>query len=227
MTKTLCIDKLPTMTHHLEHTHPPSAVGNTLHSARLYDAFVGVYTLGREKRLRNRTLDAAGLAPGERVLDVCCGTGTLTLAARARVGANGSVHGVDASPEMIARATAKAADSDVHFQIAQAQALPFPEGSFDVVLCSLGFHHLPEEARDAALAEMRRVLAPGGRVLLVEFTKTRGAWALNPLTWVHLARVGSLVDEARVGLVRAGFDEATTGALGFGGLGYARAQRPS
>ena len=215
------------MTQHLDHTHASPAVGNTLHSARLYDAFVGVYTLGREKRLRNRTLDAAGLASGERVLDVCCGTGTLTLAARARVGANGSVDGVDASPEMIARATKKAADSDVRFQIAQAQSLPFPDGSFDVVLCSLGFHHLPEAARDAALEEMRRVLAPGGRVLLVEFTRSRGVWALNPLTWVHLARMASMLDEARVGLARAGFDEATTGALGFGGLGYARAVRPS
>jgi ubiquinone/menaquinone biosynthesis C-methylase UbiE len=215
------------MTHHEVHTHGSPAVGNTLHSARLYDAFVGVYTLGREKRLRNQTLDAAGLASGERVLDVCCGTGTLTLAALARVGANGSVDGVDASPEMIARATRKAADSNVRFQIAPAQSLPFPEASFDVVLCSLGFHHLPEEARDAALEEMRRVLVPGGRVLLVEFTRTHVAWALNPLAWVHLARGGSMVDEARAGLVRVGFDEPTTGALGFGGLGYTRAVRPS
>lgn len=215
------------MPHHLDHTHGTPAVGHTLHSARLYDAFVGVYTLGREKRLRNRTLDAAGLASGERVLDVCCGTGTLTLAARARVGASGSVDGVDASPEMIARATAKAADSHVRFQVAPAQSLPFPDASFDVVLCSLGFHHLPEEARDAALVEMRRVLAPGGRVLLVEFARTHVAWALNPLAWVHLARGRSMVDEARVGLGRAGFVEATTGALGFGGLGYARAVRPS
>jgi ubiquinone/menaquinone biosynthesis C-methylase UbiE len=185
------------MTHHREHTHGTPAVGHTLHSARLYDAFVGVYTLGRERRLRNRTLDAVVLAPGERVLDICCGTGTLTLAARTRVGASGSVDGVDASPEMIARATAKAADGDVRFQIAQAQSLPFPDGSFDVVLCSLGFHHLPEEARDAALAEMRRVLAPGGRVLLVEFTRSRGVWALNPLAWVHLARSTSMARGVR------------------------------
>lgn len=215
------------MTHEHDHAHGSSAVGHTLHSARLYDAFVAVYMLGREKRLRARTLDAAVLASGERVLDVCCGTGTLTLAARERVGVDGSVDGVDASPEMIARAKQKGADSDVHFQTAQAQSLPFSDGSFDVVLCSLGFHHLPEEARDPALAEMRRVLAPGGRVIVVEFTRSRGVWVLNPLTWVHRAGGRSMVDEARVGLARAGFDEATTGTLGFGGIGYARAVRRS
>src|SRR6516165_1203072 len=78
--------------------------GVTLHSARLYDWMALGYTFGREGHLRERTLDAAGITAGEQVLDVGCGTGTLTLAARKRVGASGSVRGVDASPEMIARA---------------------------------------------------------------------------------------------------------------------------
>jgi ubiquinone/menaquinone biosynthesis C-methylase UbiE len=203
-----------------------SAVGNTLHSARLYDAFVGLYTLGREDRLRARMLDAASLARGERVLDVCCGTGTLTLAARNRVGPSGSVHGVDASPEMIARATDKADGADVAFQVAPAQSLPFPDGSFDVVLCSLGFHHLPEAARDAALAEMHRVLAPGGRAVIVEFLRNRSLLTLSsPVEWAHLIRSRDVFDAAVAGLARAGFDDVTTDALGFRRMGYARAIR--
>ena len=69
------------------------------------------------------------------------------------------------------------------------------------------------------------VLAPGGRVLVVEFMRSRGVWALNPVSWIHMARGPSMVDEARSGLARAGFVQGTTSTLGFGGLGYARAVR--
>src|SRR5262245_2477770 len=132
-------------------------LGTTLHSPRLYDWMAVGYTFGRETRLRERTLDAARVGSGERVLDVGCGTGTLALAAKRRVGANGSVHGVDASPEMVARARTKSGQHghQISFEVAAAQSLPFPDTSFDVVLCSLALHHLPPDARAAALAEMR------------------------------------------------------------------------
>src|SRR5262249_4450478 len=158
--------------------------GATLHSPRYYDWLAAIYCLGREGRMRERTLEGAGVAPGEHVLDVCCGTGTLAIAAKGRVGASGSVHGIDASEEMIGRARAKSSrrGRPVTFQVATAQSLPFPDATFDVVLCSLALHHLTDDARAAAIAEMRRVVKAGGRVMIVEFGERRGLRAvLHPV----------------------------------------------
>src|ERR687895_1774406 len=98
----------------------PATKGHVMHtSARFYDLMVWVLTLGRERALRERLIELARLAPGESVLDVGCGTGTLAIAAKRRVGAAGTVHGIDASLEMIDRARRKAAKAgaDVAFQI--------------------------------------------------------------------------------------------------------------
>src|SRR5215212_10881478 len=88
----------------------PATKGLVLHShARYYDLLAWTLTLGRERAFRDRLLEVARVQSGEAVLDVGCGTGTLAIAAKRRVGAAGSVHGIDASPEMIARAERKAA----------------------------------------------------------------------------------------------------------------------
>lgn len=109
--------------------------GAVIRWARFYDVLVTVLSFGREARLRAAALDVAGVSGGERVLDVGCGTGTLALAARARVGPEGTVCGVDASAPMVARARAKAKRRglDVAFELATAQALPFADGRFDLV----------------------------------------------------------------------------------------------
>jgi len=203
-------------------------LGTTLHSARLYDWMATAYTLGRESRLRERTLDVAGITANQHVLDVGCGTGTLSLAAKKRVGPNGSVRGVDASPEMIGRASAKAVRRGlaVTFEVAAAQSLPFADGAFDLVLCSLAFHHLPREARAFALAEMRRVLKPGGRALVVEFRRERGISAmLNPVALIHSRRNPRILGEVEDLVRRSGFQNVSTGPLGFGGMGYVLAER--
>lgn len=108
--------------------------------------------------------------PGEAVLDVGCGTGGLAMAARRRVGPTGSVAGIDPSPEMVLRASGKArrARLDIGFKVAAAQALPFEDAAFDVVLCTLVLHQLPHDGLQQCLSEMRRVLKPGGRLLLVD-----------------------------------------------------------
>jgi len=202
--------------------------GVTLHSARLYDWMALGYTFGREGHLRERTLDAAGITAGEQVLDVGCGTGTLTLAAKKRVGADGSVRGVDASPEMIARARSKSERGGVPviFEVAAAQSLPFPDATFDVVLCSLALHHLPEGARATALAEMRRVLKPDGRVLIVEFSRERGASALlNPVALLHALTNPRMLDEATGLVERSGFQHVVSGPLGLAGMGYVLGSR--
>jgi ubiquinone/menaquinone biosynthesis C-methylase UbiE len=190
-----------------------------VHWARRYDLLVSVFTLGREGRLRRLMLDRAQIEPGESVLDVGCGTGTLAIAAVRRVRGTGSVSGIDASPEMISRARAKAARAGVTvtFDVAGAEALPFPDASFDVVLSTVMLHHLRRDARAACMREIRRVLAPGGRVLVVDFgvnTGQRGFFA-------HVHRHGRVHLRDLVALqTDAGITVADSGNLGFGTLLY-------
>jgi ubiquinone/menaquinone biosynthesis C-methylase UbiE len=217
---------LPSETAASRSDHAP---GLTLHSPRFYDWMAAVYCLGREARLREHTLDVARVAASEHVLDVCCGTGTLALAARRRVGADGSVHGIDASPQMIARAATKSArsGSSVHFEVAAAQSLPFPDLTFDVVLCSLALHHLADDARVRAIAEMYRVVKPGGRVLAVEFGKPRGVhMLLHPQALLHARRSRGVVDGAVDTMTLAGLERVVAKPLGFAGLMYVLGQRP-
>jgi ubiquinone/menaquinone biosynthesis C-methylase UbiE len=111
-------------------------------------------------------LSAAALQPGERVLDVACGTGVITRFAAERVGSSGKVVGIDVAPDMIEVARAAAAPSEpaIDWREGDAASLPFPDGSFDVVLSQMGLMLFPD--KPAALAEMRRVLVAGGRVAL-------------------------------------------------------------
>ena len=144
--------------------------GTLIHSPRRYDFWLSLRALGRESALREGLLDLAGIEPGDRVLDVGCGTGTLAIAAKRRVGQTGRVDAVDPSQEMVARARAKArrAGVEIAFHEATAQALPVTDASFDAVLCTLVLHQLPHDGIHAAAAEMKRVLAPGGRLLVAD-----------------------------------------------------------
>ncbi len=145
--------------------------GMVIHRAWLYDLLLKIVSLGRERQFRHRIITAARLKLGQRVLDVGCGTGTLAVAAAEVVGTEGRVHGIDPAPEMIARARAKAAKAAaaVEFEVGVVEALAFPDQSMDVVLSTLMFHHLPDPLKPVGLVEIRRVLAPGGRLLLVDF----------------------------------------------------------
>jgi ubiquinone/menaquinone biosynthesis C-methylase UbiE len=102
----------------------------------------------------------ARLKPGDRVLDVACGTGALTLAAAERVGQHGSIVGLDASPEMLAVARRK--PTRIEWVEGTAEALPLPDQSFDAVVSQFGFMFFQDRA--AALREMMRVLRPAGRL---------------------------------------------------------------
>jgi ubiquinone/menaquinone biosynthesis C-methylase UbiE len=187
----------------------PSSSGLVVHWAARYDLLVTLLTLGRERRFRERLLDLARLEAGESVLDIGCGTGTLAIAARRRVGPSAIVHGIDASPEMIARARRKAtrAGADVVLEVAPAQALPFADARFDVVLSTVMLHHLRRNAREQAVREARRVLRPGGRLLAVDFVKSSG---IGLLALFHRhgrvvpRDVIALVSEARLSVVESG-----------------------
>jgi ubiquinone/menaquinone biosynthesis C-methylase UbiE len=106
----------------------------------------------------------AALRPGERVLDVACGTGIVARLASQRVGATGTVAGLDANPGMLAVArSATPPDSPIEWHEASAEAMPLPDASFDVVLCQMGLEFMPD--KHAALSEMWRVLVRDGRLI--------------------------------------------------------------
>ena len=119
---------------------------------------------------RRWTLDLAAVARGHCVLDVGCGTGTLTMALKAQAGTAGEVHGIDAAPEMIQEADRKAAEKelDIRYHVGLIEDMPFPDGKFDVVLSSLMLHHLPTDLKRRGIAEISRVLKPGGRLVAVD-----------------------------------------------------------
>ena len=175
-------------------------------------------TLGRERRLRERVLGPAQLSAGEAVLDVACGTGTLAIMAQQQAGASGKVAGIDASPEMIARARYKAdrAGLSIQFAAASADALPFADAQFDVVLCTVALHHLRRGTRSAAVAEMGRVLKPGGRVLLVDFVFGPRHTLIGMLHHQHGLRAHELSELAQ----SAGLHPTERGAIGMWDMHY-------
>jgi len=137
--------------------------------APVYDAMNHVMTAGLDRRWRRVAAEAV-VRPGDRVLDACCGTGDFALA-DARAG--GRVTGLDFSDRMLERARAKS--SAVEWIQGDALALPFEDGSFDAATVGFGVRNLEDLER--GLAELRRVLRPGGRLGVLEITRPRGALA--------------------------------------------------
>src|SRR5579859_6286386 len=132
----------------------PRTRGIVIHWARAYDLILRFATGGREQELRQTFVELARLEPGEVVLDVGCGTGTLAMVAKERVGATGRVSGIDASVQMIVRARRKAARRglSLDFQVGVIEQLAFPDHSFDVVLSTMMMHHLPDDLKRQGLA---------------------------------------------------------------------------
>lgn len=148
---------------------PPTG-GIRIRWPRWYDAMNRIHFLGREDQFREWTVDLAGIAAGQAVLDVGCGTGNLTMAAKRRVGDDGEVHGIDAAPEMIQEAQRKATDRGlaIHYQVGLIEGVPLPDDRFDLVLSSLMLHHLPKGLKRRGVAEIARVLKPEGRFVAVD-----------------------------------------------------------
>ena len=159
------------------HSHtnelPAQTEGRLIRWASFYDVFANALSLGQIHRLREVTVELAQIKPGDSVLDVGCGTGSVTIPAKVRAGLSSQVAGIDPAPEMIAKARRKAANRglDIDFRVGVIEALPFPDASFDVVTSSLMMHHLPDDLQVRGLVEIYRVLKPGGRVLIADFMR--------------------------------------------------------
>jgi demethylmenaquinone methyltransferase/2-methoxy-6-polyprenyl-1,4-benzoquinol methylase len=137
-----------------------------------YDALNSVMTAGLHHRWRERAADRAALGPGDSALDVCCGTGDLALELARRVAPGGHVVGCDFSEPMLDLAREKAGEravEGVRFEWADALELPYDGGRFDAVTVGFGVRNLAD--LDRGLAEMARVLTPGGRAVILEITQ--------------------------------------------------------
>lgn len=208
----------------------PETAGNTLHWAGEYDFLSWLMGMGANARNSRMVIELAKVKPGDSVLDVACGTGSLTLTAQSYVGSSGKVYGIDASPEMIEVARKKAAHSapQVAFQIGLAEKLDFQDATFDVVISRLAIHHLPDDLKRKTFAEILRVLKPGGRVLIVDFVQPNNH-LLNHITSLL---VGSHMMQTSAWnlppmLKDAGFVEVTSGPTRSAALGFVSGEKPA
>ena len=137
--------------------------------ARVYDRMNSVMTAGLHHRWRERAADLAGVGPGSRAVDVATGTGDLAIALARRVQPGGEVVGSDFSEGMLALARRKA--PALRWEWANALALPYADGEFDAATVGFGARNFSD--LDKGLAEMARVVRPGGRVVVLEITTPR------------------------------------------------------
>jgi ubiquinone/menaquinone biosynthesis C-methylase UbiE len=124
----------------------------------------------RERHLKEQVIARAELKPGQEMLDIGCGTGTLALMAR-KAHPTVSVVGVDGDPMIlrVARRKVEHTGTAVRFDEAMAYSLPYKASTFDAVVSTLAFHHLTFDQQERTLAEARRVLRPGGRLVVADF----------------------------------------------------------
>ncbi len=138
--------------------------------ASRYDRANHLLSLGIDRGWRRAAVSIAELRPGENVLDCCAGTGDLSIAFAA---AGGDVVGSDFCPEMLAHAVTKSArrDSDTRYVAGDAQSLPFADDSFDLATVAFGIRNVEDPV--AGMREMRRVVKPGGRIVVLEFCRPK------------------------------------------------------
>lgn len=212
--------------------HHPSKTRHDYLPAAGRDAFLPFYDvftrlLGTAK-VHGALVGQAGLAPGHRVLEIGCGTGTLSVRAkRAQPGVE--LIGSDPDPLALARAQRKARGlRGIRFEQGYAQRLPYPDGDFDRVLSALMLHHLDPATKAAAVAEVYRVLRPGGRLHLVDFAaETHG---LHGFLSRRMVKAGHVAEDVAGLLTAAAFDCTELAAVRhpvLGRLAYYRAVRPS
>ncbi len=195
--------------------------GFLIHWSCGYDLFVGPLVRRTDKPI----LALAEIRAGDAVLDVGTGPGFLARTAAGMVGPAGRAVGLDASPEMVDRATqvAKRKGLSATFVLAGAQKMPFDDAEFDAAVSRLAMHHIPT-MRKEAIAEIHRVLRPGGRVVIADLASHSTGGLVHDLVGRAHGRSGQVAGEIE-GLIRAaGFADIETGRLGL--LAYVKAHKP-
>jgi ubiquinone/menaquinone biosynthesis C-methylase UbiE len=200
----------------LLHGDPQSDTdGVTLDHGRGYELLVTLAFGGRRDRVFTRLARTSGARPGDRVLDLGCGTGYLTQRLARAVSPTGTVLGIDASAHAVEHARTLAAEQPgCTFERGIAERIDAPDGSFDVAVSCLMIHHLPEPVRPQAVAEMYRVLRPGGRLMVADFRPPRSRLGRHLVDAATGSAMAGNPIELLEGLVRdARFDEVAAGDL--------------
>jgi ubiquinone/menaquinone biosynthesis C-methylase UbiE len=203
----------------------PETTGITIHWASQYDFFTGLMGLGVNSPNSRMVVEMAKIKPGDKILDVGCGTGNLTLTA----GKFGSAYGIDSSPEMIeiARKKATRSGSATVFDVGLIEKIAFPDSTFDVVISRLVIHHLPDDLKRQGFAEIFRVLKPGGLFFIADFNPPT-----NPiLAHVTSALVGDTMMQSNVRsipamLTEAGFVDVASGPTRSAFLAFVSGKKP-
>jgi demethylmenaquinone methyltransferase/2-methoxy-6-polyprenyl-1,4-benzoquinol methylase/phosphoethanolamine N-methyltransferase len=191
------------MHHQAAEETAPQTAGKTIRWAHWYNLLFA----RKPTREHKQAVRALALQPGEKALDVGCGPGTTAIFMAKEVGAEGEVVGIDASLEMIqvAREKAKKEGSTARFEPAAIEALPFPDETFDAATSTYMLHHLPEDVQAKGLSEVRRVLKPGGRFLIVDFSSESGSFLGHLLSILGHAHGHSSFPGVEAKLRAAGF----------------------
>lgn len=220
--------------------HPSAGSAGHRHDylpAAGHDHFLPFYdllsaALGAPK-LHRTLIGQAGLTAGQRVLEIGCGTGNLCIRVN-RAHPDVELVGTDPDPLALDRARRKTRGRPgIEFEQAYAQKLPYPDASFDRVLSALMLHHMDHDTKVAAVAEVRRVLRPGGTLHLVDFAGQSGPHGLHGFLSRRVLPPGHFADHTTHGIPRllrdAGLDcteVATQHQIIMGPVAYYRATRP-
>jgi ubiquinone/menaquinone biosynthesis C-methylase UbiE len=147
-------------------------------------SYYDIITPAEKSHFRRKQIRLINLKQGEKVLEVGCGTGALSILAKLAVGKTGEVEAIDLAPKMIARAREKAgkAGLEIGFRIKSIDELPYPDMHFDVVISSMMFHHLPVDIKKKGLREVHRVLKKEGRFFLTDFCSPH--WLTIPMMYL-------------------------------------------
>ena len=157
----------------------PKTRGRDLnHVAWLYDPVIETLSFGREKKFRELSIKHMSISPLNRILDVGCGTGSLTLLIDSYLSLPGEVIGIDAAPKMIdiARTKAFKVKSKAKFSVGVSEVLDFEDNQFDIVVNSMFTHHIDHELKKMTFSEMLRVLKPGGCLITADIDRPTTVW---------------------------------------------------